>query len=131
MKKMMLFVMLLAVVMLEGCATMPTQSELANCHNGPYPDNYQEIVKEYFGSILFDPYSAVYKFERAPEQGWGKRPPLSGGGLYCGWMVIVGVNAKNRMGGYVGMKSYQLLIKDGSVIGKWENSYGNWIGGVF
>ena len=131
MKRMVLLVILMTAAVLEGCATMPTQQQLANCEKGSYPQNYQEIVQEYFGNILFDPYSAVYKFERAPEPGWGKKSALSGGGLYCGWMVIVGVNAKNRMGGYVGMTFYQLLIKDGRVIGQWENSYGSWIGSVF
>jgi hypothetical protein len=48
---MMYFILFLVVVVLEGCATMPTQNELANYAYGPYPDNYQDIVKEYFGNV--------------------------------------------------------------------------------
>lgn len=125
------------VLGLVGCATAPTQTELVNyCSDkvGSRPDNYEEIVKEYFSTILKDPYSAVYRFgDVAP--GWGKNSSLHGAltdsNIHCGWMVFVGVNAKNSYGGYAGEKMYRLLLENGRVVGKWEQTqFSGWVGGI-
>jgi len=98
---------------LEGCATAPTPEQLANADYGTYPANYEEIVKSYFSPKLFDPYSAQYRFIQTPYQGWLSSSKFSRGTF--GYIVKVGVNAKNRFGGYVGEKVYTILIKNGVV----------------
>jgi len=106
----------LLILLVAGCATMPTQQEIANLNYGaPLTIDYQSVIRNYFEKVLFDPYSAHYNFGN-PQTYWLKQPPLLGGGLYAGYMVFVGVNAKNRMGGYVGMKEYGFLFKDNQII---------------
>ncbi len=112
----------LAMVMLGGCATMtiPTQQELSSCDSGPYPDNYQSIVKDFMEQTLIDPMSAIYYFNEAPAKYGEKRKDQ----VVCGWMVTFEVNSKNRMGGYVGRTAYRLGIYHGRVTGgeywKWK-----------
>jgi len=108
--------LLLAVlVILGGCATPPSQEQISSLDYGSPPQNYEATIKKYFDGVLFDPYSAHYDFE-SPQQYWVKDAPLMGGKLYAGYFVRVGVNAKNRMGGYVGQKMYGFIIKDERII---------------
>ncbi len=95
-----------------SCATVPSQSELANADYGIYPENYQEIVKAYFSRKLIDPYYAQYRI-KTPYKGY-----FSGGAFRSpafGYVVEVGINVKKRFGGYV-EKSYMILIKNGAII---------------
>jgi hypothetical protein len=98
-----------------GCVTPPTQEQIANLDYGSYPTDSEAIIKKYFDDILFDPYSAQYEFS-SPETFWFKEAPLAGGRLLAGYIVRVSVNAKNRMGGYVGKEMYGFIIKDGQII---------------
>lgn len=103
-------VFLLLVV--SGCATVPTSTQLASADYGSYPNNYQEIVTNYYSQILFDPYSAHYRWIKEPYSGYFS----AFGQFKFGYIVHVGINAKNRMGGYVGEQQEALLIKNGVVI---------------
>jgi len=108
--------LLLAVLaILSGCATPPSQNVISNLDYGSPPQNYEATIKKHFDGTLFDPYSAHYDFE-PPQQYWVKDSPLMGGRLCAGYIVRVGVNAKNRMGGYVGKKMYAFIIKDERII---------------
>ena len=98
-----------------GCITPPSQQELAHLDYGAPPLDYETTIKRYFDDVLFDPYSAHYDFG-TPELFWYKEAPLAGGRLYAGYLVRVGVNAKNRMGGYVGKKTYGFILKDKNII---------------
>ena len=105
-----------AVVLMAGCVSMPTPEEIAKLDYGdPITIDYEAAIKNHFKRILFDPYSAQYDFQ-SPRQHWLKEPPLFGGRLYAGYMVFVGVNAKNRMGGYVGMQDYGFIFKNDTII---------------
>ena len=107
--------LLLAVlVIFGGCAT-PSQEQISSLDYGSPPQNYETTIKKYFDGVLFDPFSAHYEFE-SPQQFWVKDALLVGGRLYAGYFVRVGVNAKNRLGGYVGQKMYGFLIKDERII---------------
>jgi hypothetical protein len=74
---------------------------------GPYPADYRQIVKKHLQRTLFDPYSVRSASIAAPEQGH----------LYFrqGWLVCVELNAKNRMGGYVGLQRTAYLINRGGI----------------
>jgi len=117
MRKMML--VLLAVVMcaaLAGCAKPPSPEEQAAADYGPYPENYEQIIKDAMVSKLFDPYSAQYHFQGSPQQRFLSRPPIRGGGVTYGWGGTVLVNAKNRMGAYVGAQPHYYLIRYGQLV---------------
>lgn len=112
---------LLLIIFAASCATMPTQQEINDADYGAYPNNYQETIKNYMAEMLFDPYTAVYSNWRGLSKGWyGELNKF-----HFGYRVCVNINAKNRMGGYVGNKTYFFIINDDMVIYELENHYCN------
>ena len=107
--------LVLILIHLGGCAAPPSSERVSRLNYGPPPQDYEVTIRKYFESVLFDPYSAHYDFE-PPQQMWLKDAPLNGGRLHAGHMVRVGVNAKNRFGGYVGKKMHGFIIKDERII---------------
>jgi len=102
------FIILVALVF-SGCGGKRlTIEELRNSDFGPYPDNYEEIIKNYFHFKLFDPYSAQYTFGEPI-----KRYVRSG--EIFGWGVCGTVNAKNRLGGYTGAEQFWVIISHGEI----------------
>lgn len=96
-----------------GCATLPTQQEAAMADYGSYPNNYEEITKNYYSHMLKDPDSAKYQSITTPKKFWmGNRFE----GAKYGYLVCATVNGKNSYGGYVGYSTDGLLIRNGSVI---------------
>ena len=117
------FIFLFLCLGFVGCATMPTQQEISNLDYGaPLTIDYQESIKKYFNDVLFDPYSAVYEF-REPRLYWYKDIPLMGGAMYPGYLVSVKVNAKNRMGGYVGKHEYHFIFKNNQITKVLDDEY--------
>jgi len=97
-------------MVLAGCATgsMPTAEQLSKEHFTECPANYQLQIQKQLSSGLFDPYSAVYAYS-VPEK-------LVYQGNF-GHRVFGSVNAKNRLGGYVGEKVHMFMcFPDGKVI---------------
>ena len=101
---------LLILSVFIGCASAPTAEDIKSADYGPHPDNYEQIIKDYFSTKLFDPYTAKYTFTN-PRKGYNRL-----GGLKYGWYVCGTVNAKNRFGGYVGAKPFYVLIHYGIVV---------------
>ena len=108
------FITVLIICMLSllmfSCAMGPKLSveELRRADFGPYPDNYQEIIKNHFHFKLFDPYSAQYTFGKPIKR-------YVRGGEIFGWAVCGTINAKNRMGGYVGAQQFWVIISHGKI----------------
>lgn len=101
------------LVLLAGCASLPTAQEAASADYGPMPTNYEQIVKTYYGTTLKDPDSAQYRNISSPRQYWlGDRFT----GAKYGYLVCVTLNAKNSYGAYVGYKTDGLLIQYDSVV---------------
>lgn len=103
----------LATVFLFGCAAAPrpTVSQLANADYGPFPSDYEQIIKDVISPILIDPYSVVLNLN-TPKKGYNNMVD----GIIYGWNVCGTVNAKNRFGGYVGPKPIYAMIKNGAVV---------------
>jgi len=95
---------------MSGCMTVKPDSEAI----GPYPSNYKEIVKEYVEKSYFDPYSMKSVAITHPVEGH----------LYFqqGWIVCLQANAKNKIGGYTGLKRNALLINNYSVTQSMTNA---------
>lgn len=108
MKNLMLVVVM---IVLAGCATPPTEQELASADYGAYPGDYEQVVEGYMQSILKDPDSARYEFLNSPKKGWAGI-----GNKRFGYVVCANINAKNSFGGYTGNRLNYFFIKDGSVI---------------
>ncbi len=103
---------------LAGCALNPSPQQFAAADPGPFPDNYQQIVVADFAQTLFDPYSAVFQIG-APSKGWARWLDK----VTYGWAVCGTVNAKNRLGGYVGAQPFFVLIRDNQVVRREMGQY--------
>lgn len=116
--------MIVALLMMCGCATVP-QAEIkaqadAQGYGPPPAAGWEDVVKTFMEYRLKDPDSAQYKFGQ-PQQGWITKPPVKGGGLdIAGWHVTIAVNARNGFGGYTGFKPYQFMLRDGRIVA-WAN----------
>jgi len=110
-----LIALLPLLVVLGGCATPPSPAEIANLDFGSPPQQYEATIKKYFDSTLLDPYTAHYDFDK-PRKYWIKDPPLKGGQIHAGYLVLVGVNAKNQHGAFVGRHDFGFIIKDEVII---------------
>lgn len=102
-----------ASALLAGCATLSPE-KLASADCGPYPENYEEIIRGWMQEALKDPYSAHLEAGK-PAKGAFERGLAAGGGYVFGWKVYAKINAKNSYGGYTGNRTYYILIRDGKV----------------
>ena len=94
-----------AIVALSGCVSAPPQSSY-----GPKPSYDHDAVEAQIRDALIDPESARFDFGE-PRKAY--RTGVLGGTDWTGYLAIVGVNAKNRMGGYSGEKPYYVMFDDG------------------
>lgn len=124
MKTKLLLAMALSIF-LTGCANNPpvaTAAQLAGADYGKYPENYQQIVKDYYNKVLFDPYSAQFRFPEKPYKGYTRKAPVLGGAPEIfGYVATACVNGKNKFGGYVGEKCERFLIRNGVLVGQFGN----------
>jgi hypothetical protein len=106
----MAFLMLAAVAYLGlvACVTV-TPREISEATFSPLPENYQETVKASINSLLKDPYTAVYIFG-TPRRGFIQDGFLRGNAKHFGYIIPVGVNARNSYGGYTGTQQYYMLF---------------------
>ena len=100
----------LIALWLSGCAA-PSATELANADYGPYPAEYEQVIKRHLDFVLKDPDSAKINIVKRPSTGWSGL-----GGRKYGWIVCAEVNAKNSYGGYTGSRLSFFMLKNDSVI---------------
>lgn len=114
-----LFVM---IALVGGCAYMirPSPEQIAVADYGRYPDDYEQIAQNWINNTFFDPYSIRDLTIGIPEKRYFQDPPILGGTTYYGYYISVTCNAKNRMGGYVGKKTNNLLVHNGVIIKQWD-----------
>lgn len=93
---------------LNGCAVTPNPEAI-----GPYPLEYKDILKTYILRTYYDPYSIRSASVSLPMEGQIF--------FQQGYVVCLEANAKNRMGGYVGLKRTAYLINRGAVVQTMEN----------
>jgi len=119
------------VILLFSACSWPLRGDdpelLATADFGPYPEkeNIKQLVRARLKNILFDPYS-LRDFEILNfKQGW-YRPAGNKRLIIYGYETRVYFNAKNRMGGYVGLQKYFLFVHNGVIIefGKPEEIFG-------
>jgi len=110
--------LLLAALPAIACQTAPppAQEVIASADIGEAPDVEQGKLAAQFAvkSVLYDPSSSQFQWD---ERGWVRgyfRPTMSA--TTVAWALPFSVNAKNRMGGYIGFKSYVLYAIKGDVV---------------
>lgn len=107
----------LTASLLGACsAPMPNRTEATSADYGEKP-SYEaalSLVKEYMAARLIDPFSAVYSCAQ-PIKAWASTSKLVhaelGGRVHYGYVMPCMINAKNRMGGYVGAEKRNFMIK--------------------
>lgn len=108
-----LAIQMLVVALLLGCATA-TKEEISKADFGNPPINIEASVKGLMAQRLKDPYSAMYRFGN-PRKGVTQDGLLLGGKKRFGWIVPVGINAKNSFGGYTGEQMHYFLFSGNMV----------------
>jgi hypothetical protein len=101
---------------LAGCATTVSKQEVATARFEPLPANYQERIRQFNRGVLKDPYTAVYSFG-APRRGFWQDGMVYGGKKHFGFVVSVGINARNSFGGYTGEQMCYYGFENGQVAG--------------
>lgn len=106
-KKSLLVILLL--VLTSGCAITPNPEAM-----GPFPNDYKEIVMDHVLHTYFDPYSIRSASISYPAQGHIV--------FQQGWIVCLESNAKNKMGGYIGLQRTAYLLHEGSIVREAPNA---------
>lgn len=103
-------------IFIVGCASAPTQKEIANADYGKYQslDDCKRIAEKIIRGELKDPNSAIFRHGSCYEGYWGNVPVLGMEAVF-GYVQKGTVNAKNSYGGYTGARSYTVLIRNGFV----------------
>lgn len=100
---------LCAALVFAGCQSIDPETV------GPPPASYKEQIASYVTLNFIDPYSIRDARITQP-----KTHATMNGGL---WNVCMMTNAKNRLGGYTGMKATVFIFKDGFIIGTDSHTY--------
>jgi len=87
----------------------PTTKILQTADYGKYPENYQEIIKNYMYKVAIDPNSLMYRdWKIFKDWAWDDKNKK----YVFGYSVCVYINGKNRFGGYTGWQLYYFFIRD-------------------
>jgi hypothetical protein len=91
---------------------------------GPYPWEYKELVHRHIKATFYDPGSVTDLEIFKPAPGWWTTAAFktTRKNTKCYWYVAFYVNAKNRLGGYVGRKAHGLWIREGRIVHSSERS---------
>jgi len=104
---------LITILFVSACVNLPSPTQEKEADYGPFPDNYQDIAKDYLMSELRDPSSIEIKQISEPIKQWiGDKFT----GIKYGYLVCVEVNSKNLLGNLSGLRSDALLMRDDVVI---------------
>ncbi|MBX3307594.1 MAG: hypothetical protein KF751_16245 [Nitrospira sp.] len=106
---------LLALLLLftVGCVTPVTPEQIAGADYGTVPEAsiYQKAIQDLVQQSLLEPFPARIRIIREPQKGYaylsGRRKPPE-----FGYIVHVGITAKNFMGEYRSEKPQQFFIKN-------------------
>ena len=82
---------------------------------GPYPSDYEDIVKSFLHSSLKDPYS-IRDLSITPPVQKTAFMGLLGGGSVAAYSTCVTYNAKNGFGAYTGISSNTYYIRNGAIL---------------
>jgi hypothetical protein len=107
--------LLFPVLILAGCVSTPSHSELSQLNYGSPPKDYETTIKQYFDGVLIDSHTAYYNFD-SPYRFWYNDKSFLGGQLYSGYLVRVNVSSKNKFGGYNEEETYGFIMKDEQIV---------------
>lgn len=96
-----------------GCVTPVTPDQIASADYGTVPvsSTYQHAIKHFMQPMLFEPFTARFRFVGEPQKGYAYLSGRRNLPVF-GYLVHVGIDAKNLMGNYVGEEPYRFFIKN-------------------
>lgn len=105
-------------MVLAGCASAPTQQQIATADYGTPMTESQCLAtaENHIAGLLKDPSSAQFRGETPCTKGWSGKAPLLGMAAVSGYVQTGQVNGKNSFGGYVGFRNYEVVMKNGRVM---------------
>ena len=96
-----------------GCTNIGPAPQMAQEALGPFPADYERIVREWIESSFFD-VSSIEGFRvRRPTPGFARAPF---GDARYGWWTEVAFRPRDMLGAPKGRLSYAVLIRDGAVV---------------
>jgi|TARA_Y100001968_G_scaffold317284_1_gene346107 hypothetical protein len=123
MKKLLAALAVISAGILSGCTSLPSEQEISDADYGAYPDDYENIVKTYYGYHLTHPNSVEYGKIEKPKRYWLGNELDN---VYYGYLVCATLNYRNMVGKDTGFNTHALLIHDGLVVKYVED--GEWWG---
>ena len=105
--------LVLLLLLTLGCVTPVTPEQIAGADYGTVPEAslYQKAIQDLVQQSLLEPFPARIRVIREPQKGYaylsGRRKPPE-----FGYIVHVGITAKNLMGEYRGEETHRLFIKN-------------------
>ena len=104
----------LIALAVTACGTPVTTNDVANAYYGSKPSATVTTprIRSYLSGALVDPDSLRLRCAD-PRKGWAKRDMVDTPSF--GYVVLCGVNAKNRLGGYAGEEAYIFLFNNSDI----------------
>ena len=105
--------LVLLLLLTLGCVTPVTPEQIAGADYGTVPEAsiYQKAIQDLVQQSLLEPFPARIRVIREPQKGYaylsGRRKPPE-----FGYIVHVGITAKNLMGEYRSEKPHRFFIKN-------------------
>ncbi|MBK8275271.1 MAG: hypothetical protein IPP12_05670 [Nitrospira sp.] len=106
-------IVLVLLVLMSGCATPVTPEQIASADYGTVPESslYRKAIQDLVQQSLLEPFPARIRIIKEPQKGYaylsGRRKPPE-----FGYIVHVGITAKNLMGEYRSEKPHRFFIKN-------------------
>ncbi|MFO0700722.1 MAG: hypothetical protein U0236_15990 [Nitrospira sp.] len=99
-----------------GCATPVTPEQIASADYGTVPESsvYRKAIQDLVQQLLLEPFPARFRFTGEPQKGYAylsgrRQPPV------FGYLVQVGISARNLRGEYASEEPYRFFIKNDSL----------------
>ena len=116
-------VVLLAIAsLMAACSSVPEADEAVGTDYGAYPQNYEQIVRDYYGRSNLNPASIRFHDISEPVQFAWRRTP--GAEPYLGYAVCADFSWRRPMGEARALEA--VLIRDGQAV---DAISGSWIRG--
>jgi len=112
-----LHIVMFLFLSVSGCAVMPTADEITKADFGPIPihEEVESLIRERLMRSLVDP-DSLKQFKVYPAKKNAYKCGLTGSINVFVWSVPYEYNAKNRMGGYTGLKSDTISFLKGKEV---------------
>lgn len=117
-------IILVPFLLLCACASwvQPTPAEVAAADYGKYPHNVDGLVHDYISQTFFDPHAVQdLTIEPSRKMWWIRREGHRYLPASYGYLVAFSCNSKNRLGGYLGIRTHRLFVRDDSVLKDWAD----------